>query len=765
MARKEAHKIKFRFLNFFPPKKRRRASFLKPKKKPVFSNKRKNPKRSLVVFAAVLLALVICFYLAILRDLPSPKKLAQGTSFTTSIYDRNGVLLYEIYANDKNRSPIKLDQLPDQAIKATLAIEDKDFYRHFGFSVRGIVRALYRTVFNQTLQGGSTITQQLVKNALLTPERTISRKLKEAILTLATEIFYTKDEILEMYFNQTPYGGTAWGIEAASRRYFNKPASELSLAEAALLAGLPASPTTYSPFGAQPKLAKSRQELVLNSMVEAKFISEEEANRAKEEKLEFTQLKEPILAPHFVMYVKERLVDAFGQKQVEQGGLKVITTLDWEVQQQAQQTVDEEIGKNLKYNVTNGGALVTNPKTGEILAMVGSRDYFDQEIEGNFNVTTSALRQPGSSIKPINYAIALDKGKITAATPLIDAPTCFVQAGLKTYCPSNYDNSFHGIIQARFALGNSYNIPAVKVLALNGLEAFIKETKNFGFTTFTDPKDYGLSLTLGGGEVKMTDMATAFGTLANLGIRKELNSILKVTDKDGQNLLDNQETLGQIGQRVIGKEAAYIVSHILLDNGARSAVFGPYSYLVVKNHPEVSVKTGTTNNLRDNWTIGYNPSRLVAVWIGNNDNTPMRSVSSGAIGASSIWNKIITFVFEKDDLPEEWPSKPENVVGYSVCNLSGKLPGESGCQTRFEYFIKGFLPPVEGNNRETILVNQETGAPVKPGEEAEHTEHQEKTVIRDPLGTVFCLDCPNSEKPDLIHYPLKGSNQSSKLNP
>ncbi len=760
MAKRKTRKTKFSFLaSFFTRKKnqkKKRPSPLKPKKRQALFNKSPNPKKkTLIIFAAILLILTVCFYLTILKDLPSPKKLAGETSFTTSIYDRNGTLLYEIYADDKNRSPVKLDQLPDHIKEATLAIEDKDFYHHFGFSIRGIIRAFYRTVFNQTLQGGSTITQQLVKNALLTPERTVSRKIKEAILTLATEIIYTKDEILEMYFNQTPYGGTAWGIEAAARRYFEKPAADLNLAEAALLAGLPASPTTYSPFGAQPQLAKNRQEMVLNSMIEADFISEEEANQAKEEKLTYAALKEPILAPHFVMYVKEQLVDMFGQKQVEQGGLQVITTLDWEIQQHAQQIVSEEIEKTTQYNVTNGAALVTNPRTGEILAMVGSRDYFDQEIEGNFNVATTALRQPGSSIKPINYAIALDKGKITAATPLIDAPTCFAQTGLKTYCPSNYNNSFNGLVQVRFALGNSFNIPAVKVLALNGLETFIEEAKKFGITTFTDPKSYGLSLTLGGGEVKMTDMATAFGVLANLGVKKDLAAILEVTDKDGQVLLDNQKTLGQVGQRVISKEAAYIVSHILLDNGARSAVFGSQSYLVVRGHPEVSVKTGTTNNLRDNWTIGYNPSRLVAVWIGNNDNTPMRSVSSGAIGASSIWNKIITFVFGKDDLAEEWLSKPENVVGYSVCSLSGKLPGESGCETRFEYFIKDYLPPTEDNHRETILINKDTGAPVGPGEEVENTEHQEKTIIRDPLGAIYCLDCPNSEKPDLISYPLR----------
>ncbi len=737
-------------------KRKSKRSLVKPKLKKIEKQKTgKLVKRvRLIVLGGLFFSLIVSFYFVILKDLPSPKKLAQQTSFSTSIYDRDGNLLYEIYA-DKNRSPIKLDQIPDYVKKATLAIEDQNFYHHSGFSLRGILRASYQTIFNQTLQGGSTITQQLVKNALLTPERTITRKIKEALLTVATEAIYTKDEILEMYFNQTPYGGTAWGIEAAARRYFNKPASDLSLAEASLLAGLPASPTTFSPFGAQPQLAKNRQELVLDRMVEAGFISQEEANSAKSEELKYAAIREPILAPHFIMYVKEQLVDLFGQKQVEQGGLRVFTSLDLSIQQQAQTAVKEEIEKNVQHNVTNGAALVTNPRTGEILAMVGSRDYFDLENDGKFNVTTSALRQPGSAIKPINYAIAIDRGKITAATPLIDAPTCFSQTGLRAYCPRNYNLSFHGIVQTRFALGNSYNIPAVKVLALNGLNNFIEEARNFGITTFDNPDQYGLSLTLGGGEVKMTDMATAFGVLANLGVKKDLVSILEVTDKDGQILLDNRKNLGTIGERVISQEAAYITSHILLDNGARSAVFGSRSSLVVRGHPEVSVKTGTTNDLRDNWTIGYNPSRLVAVWIGNNNNTSMRSVVSGAVGATSIWNRIITFVFEKDELTEEWPSKPDNVVGHLVCRLSGNLPGDSGCETRFEYFIQSYLPPIEGNSREVVLINQENGALVKPGEEIQTVEHREQAVLRDPLGAIFCLDCPNSEKPDLIRYPLK----------
>ncbi|HRR05392.1 MAG TPA: transglycosylase domain-containing protein [Candidatus Woesebacteria bacterium] len=709
-----------------------------------------------IVILIVLLVFAALFYFFILRDLPSPKTIATQTPYSTQIYDRHGKLLYEIYA-EENRLPVKLEELPDYVVKATIAIEDRNFYQHHGFSTKGILRAAYKTIFQGNLQGGSTLTQQLVKNALLTQERTLKRKIKEAILTVLTEIIYNKDQILTMYFEQTPYGGTAWGIEAAAKRYFNKPAKQLTLAEAALLAGLPASPTTFSPFGAHPELAKSRQELVLNEMVEAGFISQEEAQKAKEEKLVFAPLGEEIFAPHFVMYVKEALVELFGQKMVEEGGLQVTTTLDRELQDFAQKTVKEEIEKIKKLKVENGGALITNPKTGEILAMVGSRDYFDKEIDGNFNVTTAALRQPGSSIKPLNYVLALEEGKITASTPLIDAPTCFSVAGQKPYCPTNYDYSYHGITQTRFALGNSYNIPAVKVLALNGLENFLNFCKKLGITTFGDPKNYGLSLTLGGGEVRMTEMATAFGALANLGVKKPLVSILKVTDQHGKILLENEETLGQIGERVISPEASYIVTHILLDNNARSAAFGSHSQLVVEGHPEVAVKTGTTNEKKDNWTIGYTPSRLVAVWVGNNDGSSMGAVASGVTGASPIWNKLISFALDKDNLGQEWPVKPEGVVGYSVCSDSGQLPKDSGCPTRFEYFIKD-KPPKQTASREKILVNKDTGEPLLPWQKEENAEEQEHPIVRDPLGAIFCLDCPPPSKAAVFNYPLKKGN-------
>lgn len=734
--------------------KRRKKTFKRKKGRKLL------PKNILigVLFPCVLIFLLI--YLFIFKDLPSPNRLTSpiANPVSTKILDRNGQLLYEIYT-EKNRTPIKLAELPEYVKWATIACEDKDFYKHKGFALRGIIRATYNIIFHRKLQGGSTITQQLVKNALLTQERTLRRKIREAILTYAIELLYSKDKILEMYLNQIPYGGTSYGIEAASQNYFGKKTSELTLGEAALLAGLPASPTKYSPFGAHPEIAKKRQEYVLQMMVDNKFISPEEAKKAKEEKLVFKEHGKGIRAPHFVMYVKERLEEKYGQKMVEQGGLRVTTTLDLNVQEFAQNTVASEVAKLKKEKVSNGAVLVTKPETGEILAMVGSKDYFAKDIDGNVNVTTS-LRQPGSSIKPLNYVLGFYKKIITPATLILDLPTCFRVPSQPLYCPDNYDGQFHGPTQVRFALGNSFNVPAVKMLALNGLDDFIATASAMGITTFKDSKNYGLSLTLGGGEVKMIDMAVAFGVLANQGIKQNLNPILRVEDYNGKLL---EEANFEEGPRVLPPGPCYLVSHILLDNNARMAMFGESSYLRVKNHPEVSVKTGTTNDRRDNWTIGYTPSFLTAVWVGNNDNSPMSYVASGITGASPIWNKVMKFILERQDqekdLPagrqgknfQEWPIKPDGIVGASICTLSGLAPGDSGlpadqggCQTRFDYFLEGTVPTETENLKRQILINKETGQPVEPGQQIppEDLELQEKQVLTDPTGSILCLDCP-----------------------
>lgn len=669
-----------------------------------------------------------------LRDIPNPRQLTQDSYPESSkLFDRKGKLLYEIYT-DKRRSSVELKVVPDSLKKATLAIEDANFYNHNGFDIKGILRGLYRTMFQKRLQGGSTLTQQLVKNALLTPERTWTRKIKEAVLTVATEILYSKDQILEMYFNQTPYGGTMWGIGAAAKGIFNKDVNQLDLSEAALLAGLPASPTKYSPF-AHPDAAKSRQAMVLKRMEELGYISEAQRIEAENKPLNYYVNRNDIAAPHFVFYVKEKLIEKYGEDMVNKGGLKITTTLDLDIQNYAQEQIATEIAKLNKYNVTNGAALITEPKSGQILAMVGSKDFFANDIEGKFNVTT-ALRQPGSSIKPLNYAVGIETGKATAASIFSDDPTCFKVVNQKPYCPTNYGGSYHGIQTLRNSLASSLNIPAVKMLKLNGLETFVASASAMGITTFKNPSDYGLSLTLGGGEVMMADMNVAFGVFANMGIKQNLTSILNVTDRHGKVIDEYKE---ESGDRVLSRETSYIISNILSDDGARSMVFGRGSMLNIKNHPEVSVKTGTTNDLKDNWTIGYTTEYVTAVWVGNNDNTKMKGVVSGTTGAAPVWNRVMTYLLK--DRPVKKPPVPNTIVSQNVCNLTGDLVPEGGCDAHSEYFKKEFLPTKRTVIKNNVLINKDTNRIVKDGENTPNAEWQERSAIKDITGVWICLDC------------------------
>ncbi len=691
--------------------------------------------KSLRIMILVGLLIMVAAGVVVAIDMPNPKKLSSNEYPESSyIMDRNGQLLYEIYA-DIRRTPVALSEVPENLINATLAIEDVGFYKHWGFDLRGIVRGLYRTVVKKRLQGGSTLTQQLVKNALLTPERTIQRKIKEALLTVVTELTYSKDQILEMYLNQTPYGGTMWGVQAAAAGIFGKDVKDLDLAEAALIAGLPASPTYYSPF-AHPDVAKTRQKLVLTRMEEEGLISEEQKQEAEQKELSYKITRNEIKAPHFVFYVKEQLAEKYGLPLVTEGGLKVTTSLDLEMQDFVQQEVASEVAKLERYKVGNGAVLVTEPKTGQILAMVGSKDYWAEDIDGKFNVTT-ALRQPGSSIKPLNYAVGIETGKITAASVLYDHKTCFKVENQRDYCPTNYGYRYFGIQSVRNSLANSLNIPAVKVLALNGLETFVASASAMGISTFNKASDYGLSLTLGGGEVKMVDMATAFGVLANNGIRQDLVSILEVVNRDGEVL----EKYGYVpGERKLSRETSFIISQILSDDGARSMVFGRGSKLVIKDHPEVSVKTGTTNDLRDNWTIGYTQDFVVTVWVGNNDNSAMSWIASGITGATPIWHEVMTKILEEKAVKK--PVMPAEVVGIQVCNLTGKLPPEGGCETHFEYFKKEYVPTERQTIRANILINKDNQQMVKEGEEIPNAEWQERSAIRDAYGEWVCLDCP-----------------------
>jgi len=674
-------KLKLPLIKIKKPKIKIPKLKIKPRKKKI------SVKLNLKIlgFIAFILLILFTFWFLILRTLPSPYDLTKrDQEISTKIYDRNGTLLYKIY-KDKNRTPVSLSQIPNHAVLATLAAEDAEFYIHPGFSIKGMTRAIIKNIKEGKLSGGSTITQQLVKNALLTPEKTIVRKIKELILSIAVEIVYSKDQILEMYLNEVSYGGTAYGIQEASQLYFGKDIKNTNLSEAALLASLPKSPSKYTPFGNNPELVFDRQKDVLNLMVINKFITPEEAQKALEKKITFIPNKIDIKAPHFVMYLKQILAEEYGEEMVEKGGLEVTTTLDYEIQQMAEEVVNNEISKLGNYHVTNGASLVINPKTGEILAMVGSKDYFDIQNGGNFNVTT-ALRQPGSSIKIVNYAYALEHG-YTLATILDDSPVSFSVPGSPIYTPKNYDGKFRGKISLRNALAESRNVPAVKVLASLGVTKMIEQATKMGITTWSDPSNYGLSLTLGGGEVKLIDLAQAYATVANYGQKSEIFPILEVKNSKGKILEKNMNF--KLFEKVIDSRVAFLLIDVLKDNKARSPAFGPNSQLVIKNHPEVAVKTGTSNNLKDNLTVGFNQDFLVAVWVGNNDSSSMSYIASGVTGAAPIFNKIMTNLLkDKESVP--W-NEPDGLVKISICSLTGTLPC-TGCPSKLEYFLEETKP-------------------------------------------------------------------------
>ncbi len=607
-----------------------------------------------------------------IKSLPSPKNIGKlNYPTSTHIYDRNGNMLYEIY-KEENRTPVELKALPDYVLQATIATEDKDFYNHNGVSiVGGVLRAAKDTYLTHELQGGSTITQQLVKSALLTPERTLSRKVKEMILAVWTEQLYTKDQILEMYLNQVPYGGSAYGIEEASKTYFDKPAKNLTLEEAALLAGLPRAPSVYSPY-VNPERAERRRNDVLKRMLQERFISQEQYDASIKKSLTVVPPNIDINAPHFVFYIKQELERQYGASVVEEGGLRVKTTLDLEIQREAEKILKEEIAKVSYLNITNGAILVTKPSTGEIVAMVGSLDYYAQP-HGAFNVTTG-LRQPGSTIKAVMYSLALENG-FTAASVIQDQPLVINIPGSEPYRPVNYDGRYHGNVPLRMALANSYNIPAVKVLQTLGVQQFVNHAEKMGIDTWKDSSRFGLSLTLGGGEVTMVDMAESFGVFANTGRLQNLTGIQDIQNLYGENLDYDKP----FARQVLDEGVAYIISDILSDNVARQQAFGANSALEIPGY-KTSVKTGTTNELKDNWTIGYTPDYLVTVWVGNNDNTPMNPyLVSGITGAAPIWNRTMTYLLQKDypNKPNTWMEKPSDIV-ERIC-YGGRV----------EYFLAG----------------------------------------------------------------------------
>jgi len=627
------------------------------------------------------------------KDLPDPEKIAERITIeSTKIYDRTGkIILYDVHGEEK-RTIIPFEEIPDYVKNATIIAEDNNFYHHFGIDFKGIIRSFIANLTNKKIsQGGSTITQQFIKNAILTPERTYTRKIKEAILSIQMEMKYSKDEILNFYLNQVPYGSSAYGIEAAAQTFFNKNAKDLTLAESTIIISLTNATTYYSPYGSHFEELKAKQEYILEKMHEFGYITEQELSEAKEEKLEFSPVRSGIKAPHFVMYIREYLENKYGN--MEKAGLKIYTTLDWDLQKIAEEIIKNEVEKNIKnFNANNAALISIDPKTGQILSMVGSKDYFKESspknctpgknclFEPNVNVCTRA-RQPGSSFKPFAYATAFQKG-FTPDTMIFDLETNFGVQGADEYIPQNYDSKFRGPVSMRTGLAQSLNIPSVKTLYLAGVDETINLAQDMGIQTLKDRSRFGLSLVLGGGEVKLLEQTAAFGVFANKGIKQEISFILKIEDRENNILEEYKEEK----ERVLDEEITKLISDILSDEESRIPMFGSKSKLYIEGIP-VAAKTGTTQEYRDGWTIGYTPSLVVGVWAGNNDNTSMKQ-GAGIYVATPIWNEFIKKAYQfkvenkGDDLEnyfvlqnEEDFEKPEEII-TSKPILNGSFENE-----------------------------------------------------------------------------------------
>ena len=680
----------------------------------------KKLKTYTVIASAVLTLMVVGLFGTVVvfayfsRALPNPTQLLERSfELSTRFYDRNDKLIYEVFG-DKNRTLIKMEDVNPYVTYATLSTEDSEFYLHQGYSLRGMARALVNTFTGEGLQGGSTLTQQVIKNTLLTQDRTLVRKIKEMILSLQLENRYSKDEIIQMYLNETPYGGQNYGIYSASKAYFNKLPKDLTVAESAYLAGLPQRPSYYSQFGVNPEAGIERKDYVLYLMRERgwiagdgkrHYLSQEDYEAAKNEELKFETARVPLEAPHFVFYAKQYLIDILGEDAVEKGGLKVKTSIDLDLQKVAQETVTNELEDSVNLNVWNGAMVVLDPKTGQILAMVGSKGYnLDAQPEGCIsgasgensckfdpyvNVAVSD-RQPGSAIKPVTYASMLAQG-YSAAYPFLDMPLSFEgSAPDKPYTPENYDGIFRGVVPLRRTLGNSLNIPAVEALKIGGIDNMIDLAEKMGITTFKDRQRYGLALTLGGGETKLLELTGAYSVFASEGMFHQPVPIIEVQDSNGKVVYKPQIQ----GVRALEEGPAFLISDILSDNGARSDVFGTGSLLNIPGHT-VAVKTGTTDDKKDNYAIGYTPSVVVGVWVGNSNNEKMNPyIASGITGASPIWN---TFIKEYlKDKPDEKFKVPSNVEKFEVDKLTGGLPFE-GFDTRNEWFVKGTEPTAKSD--------------------------------------------------------------------
>ncbi len=660
--------------------------------------------------ASILFVFFIVISLIIInRDLPTPEGLARRVvPQSTKIYDRTGkILLYDIHGAER-RTSVPLSQIPHTLKLATLAAEDRTFYEHSGFRFTSMIRSVLVNILRGSkVQGGSTITQQLIKNAILGSKKTYARKVRELILAYQIEKFFSKEEILQLYFNEIPYASNAYGAEAGAQVVFGKPVNNLNLAESAILASLPKATTYYSPWGTHRDDLIKRQHYVLDAMTELGQITKPEAEEAKQFKLEFKERRESITAPHFVFYVREILTERYGEKLVNEGGLKVITTLDVTAQTQAETAIKKSYDKNLKYGATNASLVALDVPTSQILAMVGSVDYFDDKNDGQVNVALRS-RQPGSSFKPIAYTAAFALG-FKPETILFDVETTF-KTDTKDYTPHNYDGKERGPISLRQALAGSLNIPAVKLLYLTGIDRVLELAKSLGYTTLDDRSRFGLSLVLGGAEVKLLEHINSFTTLARDGIYKTPTSILKVEDDKGKTLEEYKENSGI---EVLNSNVARATTSVLSDNQARSFIFGSSNHLTLPNRP-VAAKTGTTNDYRDAWTLGYTPQIATGVWVGNNNNKEMKKGADGSVVAAPIWQNFMTEINKDKPVVNFIPpttistNKPilNGILGQEVVidSLTGKLATDS---TPPEFKINKIFPSYH-----TILNTVVPGAPL-----------------------------------------------------
>lgn len=624
---------------------------------------------------------------------------------STKIFDRTGnILLYDVHGAMR-RTAIPLADISPFIRNATVAIEDDTFYQHKGIRPLSIARAVWANLTTGDLlsgQGGSTITQQVVKNTLLTQDKTIIRKMKEWVLALKLEKVATKDRILEIYLNETSYGGTIYGIEEASQYFFGKAAKDVTLGQAAYLAALPQAPTRFSPYGNNRNLLDARKNLVLERMQAVGMIEESEKNAAQEEVVDFRDVREAgIKAPHFVFYVREYLEEKYGADAVSNGGLRVITTLDYDLQKNAEEIVTRKALENEKmFNAENAGLVAVDPKTGHVLAMVGSRGYFDENIDGKVNVTT-AKRQPGSSFKPFVYAAAFEMG-YTPDTVLFDLKTQFTTHcrvdDLEThddcYSPGNYDDAYRGPMSLRDALAQSINVVAVKALYLVGLDRALDMATRMGLTTLGEKGRYGLTLVLGGGEVTLIEMVGAYAGYANDGALNSVTPVLSVTDAAGEVL----ESYAEKNTRVVSAEVARTLSDVLSDNTARTPAFGASSALVIPGH-DVAVKTGTTNDYRDTWIVGYTPAIAAGAWAGNNDNSAMEKKVAGFIVAP-IWNEFMRYAVTKYPSDGFTPPSPEPSAESLPAVLRGNWNTDpSQGVHEILYWINKKEPRSSGNSR------------------------------------------------------------------